>query len=178
MLEKVILAGHGGQGVLFAGKLLAYAGMLAGKEVAWFPAYGPEMRGGTAYCTVVLSDSVIASPVVDEPDSALILNQASLEKFLPKIKSNGLLFANSSVVSNKNSRNDLFSYWIDAQTIAESIGNGKVTNLVMLGAYLQKKALLDWDAIIKGLSTLLRGKSEELFQLNLKALEQGKKLTM
>lgn len=176
MLERVLLAGYGGQGALFAGKLLAYAGMLAGREVAWMPSYGPEMRGGTANCSVTVSDRVIASAIVDEPDSALILNRLSLDKFLSTIKPQGLLLVNSSVVEKRKIRDDVCCMWIDAEQIAQDAGSSKAANMVMLGAYLERKNFLMWDPVHEALKKLLEGKKEAFWRFNLRALECGREV--
>jgi 2-oxoglutarate ferredoxin oxidoreductase subunit gamma len=136
MIEKVIMAGFGGQGVMSIGKMLTYAGMTESKEVSWLPSYGPEMRGGTANCHVIVSDNEVASPVVNDATAALILNKPSLHKFEKCVQKNGFLIINSSLIDVKSSRDDVHSYYIPANDIAMELGNVRIANMVMLGAYI------------------------------------------
>ena len=134
MLTQILIAGFGGQGVLFAGKFIAYKGLFEGKEVSWLPSYGPEMRGGTANCSVVLSDRPVGSPVFNHPTELIALNEPSLAKFEAGVQSGGVVFVNSDVVTDKVSRDDLTAYYVPCNTIAAEVGNTKVSNMVMLGA--------------------------------------------
>ncbi|MCK4241049.1 MAG: 2-oxoacid:acceptor oxidoreductase family protein, partial [Candidatus Atribacteria bacterium] len=151
MLEEVVIAGFGGQGVMLIGRLLAYAGMLEGKNVAWMPSYGPEMRGGTANCTVIISSEEIASPVVPYPKSIIVMNKPSLDKFEPNVKKEGLIILNDSLIDQKVSRNDLSIVRVPANDVANELGNLKVANMVVLGAYVKKSGVVKLDTIFKAL---------------------------
>lgn len=173
MIESVILAGFGGQGVMFLGKVLAYAGMLSGREVCWLPSYGPEMRGGTANCTVLLSDSEIHSPVVQKADAGIVLNQPSYDKFLPRIKPGGVLVVNSSIVTWSEERNDMEVVALPAGDIANELGNLSLANMVCLGALLPKLKLTDLAAVEKAIHSIVGSKKAELLQINLDAVAHG-----
>lgn len=149
MEKKVIIAGSGGQGILFLGKVLSYAAMVESKEVTWFPSYGAEIRGGTANCTVIISDEMIGSPVVLSPDVLVIMNKASLEKFQPRLKRHGIIFYDSSLIKDPVIRNDARGISVPATEIASSAGNTKAANMVMLGALIAETALLRKSSILK-----------------------------
>ncbi|KKM12932.1 2-oxoacid:ferredoxin oxidoreductase subunit gamma [Clostridiales bacterium PH28_bin88] len=175
MLHEVVVAGFGGQGVLLTGQLLAYAGMLEDKQVAWIPSYGPEMRGGTANCTVTVSEQEISSPVVEEPSAALIFNLPSLAKFESRVRPGGILLINSSLVDRKSNRKDLHVYEIPANEIADTLGNGRVANMVMLGAYLELTGAVSVASVMKALEKVLPEHRHNLLPLNQKAMEMGAK---
>lgn len=149
METRVIIAGSGGQGILFLGKVLSYAAMVENKEVTWFPSYGAEMRGGTANCTVIVSDEMIGSPVVLNPDVLVIMNKASLEKFQPRLKRHGLIFYDSSFIKDLVIRDGARGISVPATEIASSAGNTKAANMVMLGALIAETALLRKSSILK-----------------------------
>jgi len=176
MLEKVIIAGFGGQGVMLMGRLLAYAGMLEGKNVAWMPSYGPEMRGGTANCTVIISSEEIASPVVPDPMSIIAMNKPSLDKFEPTVQKDGLIVLNSSLVEQKVNRDDVSVVKVPANDIANELGNTKVANMVALGAYIKKSGVVKLETIFKALEKTLTGPKQKLIDLNKQALKQGAEL--
>ncbi|OGR08948.1 MAG: 2-oxoacid:ferredoxin oxidoreductase subunit gamma, partial [Deltaproteobacteria bacterium RIFOXYB12_FULL_58_9] len=136
MHSEVTIAGFGGQGIMVAGKLLALAGLEEGREVVWLPSYGPEMRGGTAYCNVVISDRPIGSPVFAAPSTALVMNLPSLDKFGPCVKKNGMLIINSSLIETSSNRDDIRICHVPCNDIALEVGNGKAANMVALGAYV------------------------------------------
>ena len=173
MIESVILAGFGGQGVMFLGKVLAYAGMLSGREVCWLPSYGPEMRGGTANCIVLLSDSEIHSPVIEKADAGIVLNQPSYDKFLPRIKLGGVLVVNRSIVNLGEGRTDLELVPLPAGDIANELGNLSLVNMVCLGALLSKLKLADLAAVEKAIHSIVGSKKPELLQINLDAVARG-----
>lgn len=173
MQSEVIFAGFGGQGVLFSGQILAFAGMDSGKEVTWMPSYGPEMRGGTANCTVVIADEEIGSPLVRNPQAAVIMNLPSLDKYESQIASGGVLIVNASLVNREVQRKDLEVVMIPAQEIAESLGNRRLMNIVMLGALLQKKAILPLEAIEQALDTHLPERHRQMLPANIQALSAG-----
>ena len=173
MQAEVIIAGFGGQGVLFAGQILAFAGMDQGKEVTWMPSYGPEMRGGTANCTVIIADEEIGSPTVRNPKGVLVLNLPSLEKYEPQVSPGGVLIINSSLVNRGAERRDLSALLIPAQEIAETIGNKRLMNIVMLGALLQMLPILTLEHIEQALDHHLPERHRRLLPSNIQALRQG-----
>ncbi|MGD8807201.1 MAG: 2-oxoacid:acceptor oxidoreductase family protein [Chloroflexota bacterium] len=173
METSIIIAGFGGQGVLFAGQLLAYAGMDAGQHVTWIPSYGPEMRGGTANCTVILSDDPIGAPLVTRPDVAIVFNKPSYDKYEPIVKSGGLLVVNRSIVSDESDRTDIEVVYIAANAIAEEFGTTKMLNMVMIGAMLRKKPVLALAEVGKALEEHLPESKAHLIGANLKVLQRG-----
>ena len=176
MNEELIIAGFGGQGVLSMGMTLAYAGMVEDKQVAWIPSYGPEMRGGTANCTVIVSDTNVSSPIISSYDTAIVLNQPSLEKFEPKVKPGGLLIYESNSVLNPHTRKDIEIFAIPAAVEANNIGNKKTMNMIILGAFLSKKPLVSNKSIMEGLSKVLPERNHHLLPINEKALVHGQGL--
>lgn len=170
---SVIVAGFGGQGVLFLGRLLAYGGMLEGKEVTCFPSYGAEMRGGTANCTVIISDNMIGSPIVKKPDILIAMNEASLRRFQPKIKTGGILVFDSSLIRAPELRNDLRVAGIPASDIAASEGQVKSSNMVIFGALLEFTGILKEKNAIKALEKLISSKRKESFDGNKRAIKRG-----
>jgi len=173
MQKEVIVAGFGGQGILFAGQLLAYAAMDAGMEVTWFPSYGPEMRGGTANCTVILSNDEIGAAVVRSPSVAIVMNLPSLDKYEPLIKEDGLLVVDSSLVERKVERQDVNVVYVPATRIAEELGNRRMANMVMLGATLKNFDLLPIETLENSLEEHLPERHRKLLPANIKALEAG-----
>jgi len=174
MKEQCIFAGFGGQGMLLIGKFLAEAGMQSGKNVSWLPSYGPEMRGGTANCSVVVSDTPVASPLISAADTVLAMNLPSMTKFEKLVKKDGLLLVNSSIVSEKSSRSDVDVVYVPCNEIAEKIGNPKGANVVFLGAYLAKKgSVVDVDTMIEAIRTELGAKKAKFLEGNIKALHAG-----
>lgn len=173
MLEQNIFAGFGGQGVLLMGQLLAYAGMLEDKEVSWLPSYGPEMRGGTANCSVVVSDSPVASPIVTMATTVVAMNRPSLDKFEGSVLPDGKLFINSSIIDKKSERGDIEVYYVPCNEIAEELGNPRVANMVMLGAYIEKTKCVDFESVLQALLYKLGEKKAHLIPLNREALNKG-----
>ncbi len=172
--HKLIIAGFGGQGVLLIGQMIAYAGMIEGKEVTWMPAYGPEMRGGTANCTVIVSDKEISSPIVTEATAIVAMNTPSLHKFEPLVKPGEKLFINSSLITDKASRQDVEVFYVDANEIAVELKNDKVSNMVVLGAIVQKTGVVQMESIEKVMEKLFTGNKAKLLPLNKKALTAWK----
>ena len=172
MLVKTIFAGFGGQGVLSMGLNLAQAALIEGKYVTYLPAYGAEVRGGTANCTVAVSDEEIASPVASSPDFIVAMNQPSLVRFQNQIESGGLFFINSTLVDAEISRGDIDIVKVPANSIAEELGNPKSANMVMLGAFTKKSNLVTLDSIVEGLKSILKTK-QKLIAINEKALKAG-----
>ena len=173
MIKEIIISGFGGQGVMSIGKSLVEAGMEEGLNVTWAPSYGPEMRGGTANCSVVLSDKLIGSPVFTFPTELIAMNAPSLEKFESRVVKDGLIFINSSVVNEKVEREDLKAVYVPCETIAYEIGNPKVANMVMLGAYVAATGALKPDTIRKMIAEMFTGSKAKLVPMNLEALERG-----
>ena len=173
MLEQNIFAGFGGQGVLLMGQLLAYAGMLEDKEVSWLPSYGPEMRGGTANCSVVVSDSPVASPIVTMATTVVAMNRPSLDKFEDSVLPDGKLFINSSIIDKKSDRGDVEVYYVPCNEIAEELGNPRVANMVMLGAYIEKTKCVDFESVLQALLYKLGEKKAHLIPLNREAINKG-----
>ncbi|MCT4598857.1 MAG: 2-oxoacid:acceptor oxidoreductase family protein [Vallitalea sp.] len=173
MTEQVIIAGFGGQGVMSIGQILTYAGMMEDKQVSWLPSYGPEMRGGTANCNVIVSDKLVASPIVTNATAALILNKPSLDKFEKSIKKDGKLLVNSSLIDKQASRNDINTYYINANDIAVELGNFRIANMVMLGAYLELTKVVTIDSVIQALKKVLGKNKEYLIPINLQAMKRG-----
>lgn len=173
MHEELIFAGFGGQGVLFAGQLLAYTGLAEGRHVTWIPSYGPEMRGGTANCTVMISDEPIGSPVCRNPSIAVVFNNPSLEKYEPLVKPGGLLIVNESLVVRQPQRDDIESLLVPATAIASELGEMKLTNMILFGAMLTRRPLVTPETIQQVLSQKLGPSRAHLYELNLVALERG-----
>jgi 2-oxoglutarate ferredoxin oxidoreductase subunit gamma len=173
MLEEIIIAGFGGQGIMVMGRLLAHAAMIEGKHVSWIPSYGPEMRGGTANCSVVISSDPIGSPVVSEPDTVVAMNRPSLEKFVPAIKPSGLLIYNSSLVDIVPERRDITVIAVRASDIAAELGNIRAANMVALGAYLRARGAISRETVVDSIRAVMPRLSQDLIDLNVKALDKG-----
>ncbi len=176
MLEELIVAGFGGQGVLSMGMTLSYAGMVEGKEISWMPSYGPEMRGGTANCITIISDKKISSPIISLFDTAIVLNQPSMDKFAPRVKAGGLLIYESSNVLKPSTRNDIEIIGIPAVTEALLMKNAKIMNMIILGAYLYRKPVVSISAVLEALKKVLPEKYHHLLPLNQQAMERGAEL--
>ena len=172
MLIKTIFAGFGGQGVLSMGLNLAQAAMVEEKNVTYLPSYGAEVRGGTANCTVAVSDEDIASPVASSPEFIVVMNKPSLFRFQNLIESGGVLFINSSLVDAETTRGDIEVIRVPANTIAEELGSPKAANMVMLGAFIKKSNLVSLETVIEELKSVL-GKKKSLIEINTKALKTG-----
>lgn len=173
--HQVICAGFGGQGVMSMGQLLTYAGMIEGKNVSWLPSYGPEMRGGTANCGVIVSDKPVGSPIVTDATAAIIMNLPSLIKFEKDLVKDGLLLINSSLIEQKASREDVKAYYIPANDLAVEMGNAKVANMIMLGAFLEITKAVEVESILEALKKVFGPGKEHLLPVNREALEKGAK---
>ncbi len=171
--QEIISAGMGGQGVLKAGLILAEVAMKAGYHVSWMPSYGPEMRGGTAHCKVVISDRPVGSPIVANPNVVLAFNRPSMEKFEKLMKPGGLLIINESLVEVEPTRNDLEIVKVPASKLADELGNTKATNMVMIGAYVKKTGYLKLDEVIEQIKETFKGKPEKVIDINIKAIKAG-----
>ena len=171
---EVTFAGFGGQGIMTAGQLLAYAGINEGKKVIWIPSYGPEMRGGTAYCTVVVSDALIGSPIINIPWCICVFNRPSFDKFEPRVKPGGLFIVNSSLIDAKSERTDITQILIPANDMAMKAGNARATNLAMLGALVGASDIISHDNLRQAIGEKL-GKKQEYLEMNYKVFEEGYK---
>lgn len=172
MQSEVMFAGFGGQGILLIGKILAYAAMTEGANVAWIPSYGPEMRGGTAYCTVVISSRPIGSPIIRNPKHLVAMNRPSLEKFAPTIKTGGVILINSSLISIRSGRTDVDELYVPVVDIAKKLGNVKVANIVALGAFVQRSGIVGIETVKNSLQGEFAEKTK-LIPMNLDALTAG-----
>ncbi|MCD6482121.1 MAG: 2-oxoacid:acceptor oxidoreductase family protein [Candidatus Izimaplasma sp.] len=178
MDEKVIIAGFGGQGVMLMGQLLSYTATAKELNTLWFPSYGPETRGGTANCSVTISESSVNSPVISTPDSIIIMNKPSLDKFQSKLIEGGHLFLNSSLIKDVELRKDVNIHNVAANDIALKLGNLKVANMVMLGAYLEVTKVFDQKSVLEMLKKKFTGSKATLININEKALEAGRQAVL
>ncbi|MEF3245312.1 MAG: 2-oxoacid:acceptor oxidoreductase family protein [Caldisericaceae bacterium] len=176
MQKGVVISGFGGQGVMLAGEILAEAGKEDGKFVTFLPSYGPEMRGGTANCHVIVSDEEIASPIIDRPEAAIVLNLPSLDKYEPLMKEDGIMILNKTLIPKEVTRTDIRVLQIDAHDIARKLGSEKVVNMILLGAYVEVEKPVSLESIKKALEKYLTGRKKELLEINIKAVEEGSKI--
>lgn len=176
MTHEFVFAGFGGQGILVMGQMLAYASIIEGKEVTWYPSYGPEMRGGTANCMVIISDKRISSPIVAKFDAAVTMNQPSLDKFEKTVKPNGFLVYDSGNIVVPPTRKDINIVPVDVESEVLRLNNLKVRNMVMLGAFLGIYKVVSMDAVIKALPKVIPERYHHMLKINQEALECGNKL--
>lgn len=175
MTHEILFAGFGGQGILSMGKFLAYGGMDAGYHVSWCPSYGPEMRGGTANCAVIISDEDIGAPVVNEPDVLVVMNRPSYDRFEKSVKPGGLVIADGDLIDRPADRRDIETLKIPAQTLAKEIGSSTIANMILLGALIEKTGLISIKALLDALRA--HGK-ESFFDMNMQAVQMGEKAAM
>ena len=173
MTEEIIIAGFGGQGVLSMGKIMAYSGVMDGMEVSWMPSYGPEMRGGTANVTVIISDERVSSPVLNEFDTAIILNQQSMDKFEKTVKPGGYLLYDPNGITKHPSRTDIKIFKIEGSKLSAEMGNTKIFNMVVLGAYMKMRPIVKIENVIRGLKKSLPERYHSLIPLNKSAIDMG-----
>lgn len=173
MNYEIVLAGFGGQGILFAGKVLAYAGLVDGKEVSWLPSYGPEMRGGTANCSVCVSDEPIGSPLILDPAVLLAMNTPSFEKFIDTVKPGGKVFVDSSMVDVKTDRTDIDVYYVPATQLASDNSMNGMANIILLGKLLKETGMFDLNQIKAGLEKTIPPRKANLLDANLNAIKIG-----
>ena len=173
MTEEIIIAGFGGQGVLSMGKILAYSGIMQDQEVSWMPSYGPEMRGGTANVTVILSDDRVSSPVLQTYDTAILLNQQSMDKFESMVKPGGLMIYDPNGITRHPEREDIRIFQVEATEEAVRMKSPITFNMVVLGAYIKVNPVVDFDNVIKGLRKSLPERHHHLIPVNEKAILQG-----
>lgn len=170
---EIVLAGFGGQGILFMGKLLAFAAMLKGKQLSWLPSYGPEMRGGTANCHVIIDDVPIGSPIVTKPDILVAMNKPSLDKFEDTVKEGGYVFVDQSLIGREVIRKDVKPVYIKSTEYADIIGNKGLANMVMLGAVLKTTGVFSIDEIEETMKKVLPKSKQALVEVNIKAVREG-----
>jgi len=177
MQNEVQFAGFGGQGIMVMGQILAQAAMQSGFEVVWIPSYGPEMRGGTAYCTVVISDRPIGSPIIRNPMHLVAMNRPSLEKFAPAVKAGGVIFINSSIISIEAGREDVDVLKVPIIEIARDLGNVKAANIIALAAFVARSKVIEFEVLKESVKAKFAEK-EKLISLNMKALDEGRKAAL
>lgn len=173
MTNELIFAGFGGQGILFAGKLLAYAAMLNGKEVSWLPSYGPEMRGGTANCHVIISDEPVSSPMIVMPTALAVMNKPSLEKFEKVVQPNGIIVKDSTLIDAECTRTDISCFSIPATQMALDMNADKLANMVLTGKLIKESGVLDMDVVLSALEKMIPASKKAMVELNSKALLSG-----
>lgn len=173
MTYEIVIAGFGGQGVLSMGKILAYSGLMENKEVSWMPSYGPEQRGGTSNVTVIVSDDAVSSPVVNEYDIVIVLNQPSLDKFESTVKKGGILLYDPNGIHKKPTRTDIDIYEVDATDEALAIGNQKAFNMIILGGLLKAAPIVSLESVIEGLKKSLPERHHKLIPMNEEAIQRG-----
>jgi 2-oxoglutarate ferredoxin oxidoreductase subunit gamma len=174
MTTQILLAGFGGQGILFAGKVLAYCALIEGKHITWLPSYGPEMRGGTANCSVCISDEEVGSPIIQNPDILIAMNQPSFEKFIGTVKAGGLVLSDSSIFSCEVARTDIRHVEVDATDLADKNGLQGGANMVLLGRLVKESGIFPTETIEKALNKCVAPKRAKLIPLNMQAVELGK----
>ena len=173
MTTELLIAGFGGQGVLFAGKCIAYKGLFEGRELSWLPSYGPEMRGGTANCSVILSDEPVGSPIVSEPDVLIVMNLPSLDKYENAVKAGGTIIVDSALIERKVARDDVNVFYIPATKLAQEIGAPTLANMIMVGKFIKECAAIKTEGLEDSLKKVISAKHADLLELNLKAINCG-----
>ena len=173
MTKQILIAGFGGQGILFSGKFLAYEGLLEGKEVSWLPSYGPEMRGGTANCSIILSDTKIGSPIVSNPDILVAMNAPSLDKYENETVSGGYIFCDSSLIEKKVARTDVNTYYIPATKLASDENLPGLANMIILGHVIKHTGVIPYENIETTMKKVVPAKKANLLELNMKAIQLG-----
>ncbi len=174
MTHSYLIAGFGGQGLLFAGKFLAYKGLLENKEVSWLPSYGPEMRGGTASCSVIIGDEPVGSPIVEHPDVLMVMNLPSLNRYEQAVQPGGTIFVDSSLVDRKVERSDVKAIYVPATRLAVESDMTTLANMILTGKILEEMGEFDADGVQAALKKVVSAKHPEMFDLNLKALQIGR----
>ncbi len=170
---QILIAGFGGQGVLFAGKFIAYKGLLEGKQLSWLPSYGPEMRGGTANCSVIISDDPVGSPIVSKPDVLMVMNLPSLDKYENAAVKGAKIFVDSTLIERKVQRSDVDTFYIPATQMANDAGISTLANMIMVGKMIRETGVVSYDNIVDALKKVVSAKHANLLDVNLKALEMG-----
>ncbi len=173
MTSKILIAGFGGQGILFAGKVLAYKGLVEGKQLSWLPSYGPEMRGGTANCNVIISDEPVGSPIVDNPNVLIVMNLPSLDKYENAAEKGAKIFVDSTLISRKVEREDVDVYYIPATKMAQDAGIPTLANMIMLGKVIKETGVVSFEGMEDALKKVVSARKANLIDVNLKAIKAG-----
>ncbi len=173
MYTQILIAGFGGQGILFAGKFLAYQGLMEGREISWLPSYGPEMRGGTANCSVIVADTPVGSPIVSNPDILAVMNLPSLDKYEDAAVPGAKIFVDSTLIERKLARTDVTAYYIPATGMAREAGIPALANMILIGKLIKETGVVSFADIRRGLEKVVSARHADLLELNLKALEAG-----
>ena len=173
MTTNILLAGFGGQGILFAGKFLAYQGLIESKEISWLPSYGPEMRGGTANCNVIISDEPVGSPIVSKPDALIVMNLPSPDKFESTVVPGGKIFVDSTLIERKVERTDVEVFYVPATQLALEIGLPTLANMVLVGKLIRETGVVDYNGIEEALKKVVSAKHADLLDANRKAMQTG-----
>ncbi len=174
MTHQFLIAGFGGQGLLFAGKFMVNKGMLEGKEVTWLPSYGPEMRGGTANCSVIISDEPVGSPIVDHPDILMVMNRPSLDKYESAVQPGGMIFVDSTLIDRRVERTDVTTFYVPATAMASESGITTLANMILTGKILKELGQFDMADVENALRKVVSAKHPEMYEVNLKALTMGR----
>ena len=174
MTHQFLIAGFGGQGLLFAGKFMVNKGMLEGKEVTWLPSYGPEMRGGTANCSVIISDDPVGSPIVDHPDILMVMNRPSLDKYEAAVQPGGMIFVDSTLIDRRVERTDVTTFYVPATAMASESGITTLANMILTGKILKELGQFDMADVENALRKVVSAKHPEMYEVNLKALTMGR----
>ena len=171
---NIVIAGFGGQGLLFSGKVLAYAGLVEGRELSWLPSYGPEMRGGTANCNVILSDIPVGSPIVEHPNVLMVMNEPSLDKYEAAVVPGGKLFIDSTLITRKINRTDVTAYYVPATKMAADMGIPTLANMILLGTLIRETGCVKDESIPDALHKVIPARKADLYDYNIKAINTGK----
>ena len=173
MYTQILIAGFGGQGILFAGKVLAYKGLTEDRQISWLPSYGPEMRGGTANCSVIVSDTPVGSPIVHDPDILIVMNLPSLDKYENDVVKDGFIFVDSTLIERKVERQDVKAVYIPATKMARDLGIPTLANMIILGRVIRETGVVSMDGLKDALAKTVSAKHQDLIEANLKAIEAG-----
>ncbi|MBR0129685.1 MAG: 2-oxoacid:acceptor oxidoreductase family protein [Firmicutes bacterium] len=173
MTTQILLAGFGGQGILFAGKFMAYKGLLEGRQLSWLPSYGPEMRGGTANCNVILSDEPVGSPIVTDPDVLIVMNLPSFDKYESTVVPGGMIIADSSLIEKKSERTDIKCFYVPATKMANEMGIPTLANMILAGKFIRETGAIKWEGMEDTLHHIISARHQDMFDANLKALKAG-----
>ena len=173
MTTHLLIAGFGGQGVLFAGKFLAYKGLIEGRQLSWLPSYGPEMRGGTANCSVILSDEPVGSPIVSKPDALIVMNLPSLDKYEDSVVSGGSVFVDSTLIERKLRRDDVKAFYVPATALANELGTPSLANMIMVGKFIKETGAVSADDMEAALKKVVSARHQDMLKANLNAIKRG-----
>ena len=173
MTTNIVITGFGGQGILFAGKILAYAALLKEKQLSWLPSYGPEMRGGTANCHVIISDEPVGSPIIQTPDVLISMNKPSLDKFEDKVAKDGYIIIDSTLIDRKVERDDVTAAYVEATKLASDAGKRNLANMVMLGALIKATGIFTLEEIRKGVEKTTPASKQHLVEVNMEMIQKG-----